>query len=58
MMEPQPPTGAELITAERQRQIAEEGWTPQPARVSDEDVAKAVQALADAFPLHGEVTGD
>lgn len=45
-------TGAELIAAERQRQIAEEGWTPQhDAGHNDGDLACAAACYAVGEPI-------
>ena len=52
------PSGAELITMERQRQIEREGWTPEhDATHWDDDLARAAVCYAlpsSERPLHRE----
>jgi len=47
-----PKTGAELIAEERQRQCAEEGWTPEhDAQHEEGELIRAALCYADCAPL-------
>jgi hypothetical protein len=46
-------TGAELIAAERQRQIEQEGWTPEHDAKEHDDGSLAEVASSLASPHHG-----